>query len=142
MVICLERGADLHMAQLIPLPLTVSCFSKIPVGFTFLVPAHPVPLNGCVCVLVLVPLLSTRCCPLLSLGPGGRYCLTAGTRRRQLSVDICCPRPSVGEPAARRCCAVSIDGTYRDGQTDTPPLPRRLLLEEGNVSKLVKINGV
>ena len=29
------------MAQLIPLPLTVSCFSKIPVGFTFLVPAHP-----------------------------------------------------------------------------------------------------
>jgi len=29
MVICLERGADLHMAQLMPLPLTVSCFSKI-----------------------------------------------------------------------------------------------------------------
>ena len=28
MVICLERGADLHMAQLMPLPLTVSCFSK------------------------------------------------------------------------------------------------------------------
>jgi len=24
MVICLERGADLHMAQLMPLPLTVS----------------------------------------------------------------------------------------------------------------------
>ena len=41
MVICLERGADLHMAQLIPLPLTVSCFSKIQIGFTFLVPAHP-----------------------------------------------------------------------------------------------------
>jgi len=32
-VICLERGADLHMAQLIPLPLTVSCFSKIQIGF-------------------------------------------------------------------------------------------------------------
>jgi len=28
MVICLERGADLHMAQLIPLPLTISCSSK------------------------------------------------------------------------------------------------------------------
>jgi len=42
MVICLERGADLHMAQLMPLPLTVSCFSKIKIGFTFLVPAHPV----------------------------------------------------------------------------------------------------
>ena len=40
MVICLERGADLHMAQLMPLPLTVSCFSKIQIGFTFLVPAH------------------------------------------------------------------------------------------------------
>jgi len=41
MVICRERGADLHMAQLMPLPLTVSsCFSKIQIGFTFLVPAH------------------------------------------------------------------------------------------------------
>jgi len=39
-VICLERGADLHMAQLMLLPLTVSCFSKIQIGFTFLVPAH------------------------------------------------------------------------------------------------------
>jgi len=39
-VICLERGADLHMAQLIPLPLTVSCFSIIQIGFTFLIPAH------------------------------------------------------------------------------------------------------
>ena len=40
-VICLERGADLHTAQLMPLPLTVSCFSEIQTGFTFLVPAHP-----------------------------------------------------------------------------------------------------
>ena len=40
MVICLERGADLHMVQLMSLPLTVSCFSKIQIGFTFLVPAH------------------------------------------------------------------------------------------------------
>ena len=56
MVICLERGADLHMFQLMPLPLTVSCFSKIQIGFTLLVPAHPGivpekrPLNGGVCV--------------------------------------------------------------------------------------------
>jgi len=28
------------MAQLMPLPLTVSCFSKIQIGFTFLVLAH------------------------------------------------------------------------------------------------------
>jgi len=40
-VICLERGADLHMSQLMPLPLTVSCFSKIQIGSTFLVLAHP-----------------------------------------------------------------------------------------------------
>ena len=40
-VICLERGADLYMAQLMPLPLTVSCFSKIQIGFAFLIPAHP-----------------------------------------------------------------------------------------------------
>jgi len=40
-VICLEHGADLHMAQLTPLPLTVSCFSKIQIGFTFLIPAYP-----------------------------------------------------------------------------------------------------
>ena len=40
-VICLEQGADLHMAQLMPLPLTVSCSNKIQIGFTFLVPAYP-----------------------------------------------------------------------------------------------------
>jgi len=36
-----QRGADLHTAQLMPLPLTVACFSKIQIGFAFLVPAHP-----------------------------------------------------------------------------------------------------
>jgi len=56
MVICLERGSDLHMAQLMPMPLTVSCSSKIQTGFIFLVPAHPgCPGQGavkrvCVCV--------------------------------------------------------------------------------------------
>jgi len=50
--VCLEQGADLHIAQLMPLPLTVSCFNKIQSGFTFLVPAHlgspgKGPLNGC-----------------------------------------------------------------------------------------------
>jgi len=56
-VICLERGADLHMAQLMPLPLTVSCFSKIQIGVTCLVPAHPgspgqrAVKQLCVCVL-------------------------------------------------------------------------------------------
>jgi len=57
MVICLERGADLHMAQLMPLPLIVSRFSKLQIGFTFLVPAHPgspgkrAVKRVCVCVL-------------------------------------------------------------------------------------------
>ena len=41
MVIYLKRGADLHTAQLMPMPLTVSCFSKIQIGFTFLVPTYP-----------------------------------------------------------------------------------------------------
>ena len=60
MVISLERGADLYMAQLMPLPPTVSCFGKIQIGFTFLVPAHPgIPgqravTRVCVCVCVCV----------------------------------------------------------------------------------------
>ena len=59
MVICLEQGADLHMAHLMPMPLTVFRFSKIQIGFTFLVPDHPGipdkgPLNVCVCVCVCV----------------------------------------------------------------------------------------
>jgi len=54
-VVCLQRGADLHTAQLMPLPLSVSCFSKIQIGFGFLVPAHPGtpekrPLNMGACV--------------------------------------------------------------------------------------------
>jgi len=57
MVICLERGADLHMAQMIPLPLTVFSFpsvkSRLVLPFwyrlTRVVPDKG-PLNGCVCV--------------------------------------------------------------------------------------------
>jgi len=54
-VVRLERGADLHMSQLMPLPLTVSCFSKIQIlpfwhRLTRVV-LDKRPLNGCVCVL-------------------------------------------------------------------------------------------
>jgi len=69
MVICLERDADLHMAQL--MPLTVSCFSKIQIGFTFLVPAHPgspgkrAVKQVCVCVYLTI---------------GRLICRTSGTR--------------------------------------------------------------
>jgi len=64
--ICLELGADLHMAQLMPLPLTVSCFSKIQIGFAFLVSAHPCSPGQravkwvCVCV-------SDSCCDCFQL---------------------------------------------------------------------------
>ena len=60
MAVCLERGADLHIVQLMPLPLTVSCFSKIQIGFTFLLLAYPgspgqrAIKRVCVCVLYAV----------------------------------------------------------------------------------------
>jgi len=65
-VIGLERGADLHMAQLMPLPLTVSCFSKIQIGFIILVSADPGspgkgPLNGCMYVCMYVYFMWVSC---------------------------------------------------------------------------------
>ena len=66
MIICLERGADLHMFQLMPLPLTVYCFSKIQIDFTFLVPTHPgspgqrAVKRVCVCVCLLKFILSSN----------------------------------------------------------------------------------
>jgi len=65
MVVCLEQGADLHTAQLMPLPLTVTCSSKIQVGFTFLVLAYPCSPGKravkrmCVCVLLALLMLLT-----------------------------------------------------------------------------------
>jgi len=58
MAICLERSADLHVVQLMRLPLTVSCSSKIHTGFIFQVPAHQgspgqrAVKRVCVCVIV------------------------------------------------------------------------------------------
>jgi len=66
-VIGLKRGADLHMAKLMPLPLTVSCFSITHTGFTFLVPAHPgspgqrAIKRVCVCVCVCVRVRACVC---------------------------------------------------------------------------------
>jgi len=59
MVICLERGADWHMAQLMPLQLTVCCFSEIQLGLPFCyrltrVVLEKGPLNGCVCVCAVI----------------------------------------------------------------------------------------
>ena len=69
MVICLEQGADLHMIQLMPLPLTVFCFSRIQIGFAFLVPTHPSSPRKravkqvcvCVCIWTRTPSLALRC---------------------------------------------------------------------------------
>ena len=50
-VICLEQGADLYMALLMPLPLTVSCFSKMVLPFWYWltrIVLEKGPLNGCV----------------------------------------------------------------------------------------------
>ena len=79
MVICLERDADLHIAQMMPLPLTVSCFSKIQIGFTFLVPAHlgspgQRAIRACVCVCVCF-LLDRR---LAIFPPSDHPCLKSG----------------------------------------------------------------
>jgi len=71
-VICLKRGADLHMAQLTPLPLTVSCFSKIQIVFTFLVRAHPGSPGQravkrvcvCVCMQTVLNIVCTRALPI------------------------------------------------------------------------------
>jgi len=108
MVICRERDADLHMAQLTPLPLTVSCFSKIQIGFTFLAPAHPGSTGQravklmCLCWLGLVPRLSTRRCPHLLLSAGAcnyRSISAAGARTQQQT--------------SRTPLLLSIDGTDR-----------------------------
>ena len=72
------------MAQLMPLPLTVSCFSKIQIGFTFLVPAYPgSPGEGaikrvcvCVCVMVVVGMCLLQTVPLVT---GNRYVVKTGT---------------------------------------------------------------
>ena len=94
MVICLERGADLHTAQLMPLPLNVSCFSKIQIGFTFLVPAH-LGSSGkravrrvCVCVFYFTVVYRHRndisIGPVILLGTPTRLTLT---RRQTLTID-------------------------------------------------------
>jgi len=62
-IVRLERSADMHMAQLMPLPLIVSCFSKIQIGLTYRltrVVQDKGPLNGCVCVCVRACVVETR----------------------------------------------------------------------------------
>ena len=78
MVVCLEQGADLHVVQLMPLPLTVSCFSKIQIGFTFLVLAHlgspgkRAVKRARVCVIVYF----SDCSPVIQLDERGKSLIT------------------------------------------------------------------
>jgi len=75
MVVCLEQGEDLHMAQLMPLLLTVSCYSKIQIGFTFLVPADPgspgqrIVKSTCACVRACVTPLKRCVCAIYNVQP-------------------------------------------------------------------------
>jgi len=102
-VISLQRGADLHMAQLMPLPLTVSCFSKIQIGFTFLVPSHPGSPGyrafKRVCVSVCICMYNTGLCS---------QCIVVTADACMLS---CCPGSdwSAHIQVAARCLPVQAD---------------------------------
>jgi len=84
-VICLEQGADSHMAQLMPMPLTVSCFSKIQIGFTFLVAA--------VCVCLYISTHRVSLWPACNCVPNSHVCLVMSMYRwrhnRQSMVQLC-----------------------------------------------------
>ena len=77
------EGADLHTAQLMPLPFTVSCFSKIQTGFTYLIPAHPgstgqrAVKRECVCVCVCV----------INIGRG--FCIAAASKCVPDCIAVC-----------------------------------------------------
>ena len=101
-VFCLERDADLHTAQLMPLPLAVSCFSNIQIGFTFLLPAHPgspgkrAVKRVCVCV-----------CVCIGVGRRLRVQLPASPRR---------PAVRVGPLRRRTSGSVAVRGPCGRGQ--------------------------
>jgi len=129
-VICLKRGADLHMAQLMPLPLTVSCFSKIQIGFTFLVQAHPggpgqraiKGVSVCVCVCVCACVHACVCVRNNSSSSGGggvspgmlRECEEVGVKSKEQVVLItqqraadCRHRTACGDQVGRRSCSAT-----------------------------------
>ena len=99
MVSCLERGVDLHMAQLMPLPLTVSCSNKIQIGITFLVLAHlgspgrraVKRVCMCVCLCVSVSLsvsVCVRACVCVPIHTKKKLCHSRRTMRRDVSIKI------------------------------------------------------
>jgi len=115
MVICMEQGADLHMAQLMPLPLTLSCFSKIQIRFTFLVSAHlGSPGKRAVkrmCVCVLKPSFNDSVNLLHMLTFGIRPPHAALQCAVQQSINISCRPGHSSEPCrCGPCCDRQTDG--------------------------------
>ena len=103
-VICLERGADLHVAQLMSLPLTVSCFSKIRIGFTFLVPAHlGSPGKRAVKWVCVYCLFASGCWPVFCHAIINKYWLIDWVLTVLLIFICCCP-----------VCSATYSSTTRD----------------------------
>ena len=98
MIICVEQGANLHMAQLMSLPLTVSCFSKIQIGFAFLVPAYPgspgkrAVKRVCVCITRSTTVVVTNICTVCT----GFVRVTVGSVRRRWSIHVLSRPASAG----------------------------------------------
>ena len=118
-VVCQEQGADLHMAPLMPLLLTVSCFKKIQIGFTFLVsadlgsPGQRAVKRVCVCVCVCVcvgpmsqlhaVIFTARCyaCAVLAMGLCPSVSVSVTSRcfietAERIELFLACELPSTG----------------------------------------------
>ena len=127
-VVCLARGADLHMAQPMPLPLTVSCFSKIQIGFTFLVPAHPgspgqrAVKRLCVCVCVCVVGRCAGC----STTSRWRRRISGSARVPTARTHCTSPRCSTRTPAASPCSPRTTPARWPRRDTHRRSLCRRV----------------
>jgi len=120
-VICLERGADLHMAQLMPLPLTVSCSSKIQIGFTFLVRLTWVvldkgPLSGCMYVCMFHVWRTQQ------ISTASRYAAPPAVERHLLHAPELGSKRDVGRSNTACCRSTGqTDGRTPDHYTDPAP---------------------
>jgi len=129
-VVCLERGADLHMAQLMPLPLTASVKSRL--VFTFLVPALPGSpgkravkwLCVCVCVCVcVVPSSQLRRCPTVLLNSHSERRFVLPFLRRFINARALGDRLSPLQSSSRELFGGSADETLKPKDEVTPAGP-------------------
>ena len=117
MVICLERGADLHTAQLMPLPLTISCSSKIQIGFTVLVPAY----SGC------PGKEAVKCTRVLLLN----ICIADGSCQQAISVS------EAGQTALRMLTELGMSQNTNVRKLFTTYLPTLMLAEYSHTASAV-----